>query len=95
MLHVLIQQVFLFTNGFLVGVLSKTEPGSIGAWVGLSVVLVLKVTNALVVTALRPHVDLLDVLGEACAAWLNVGTCICMLALQPYYKQVCIRMDRA
>eukprot|EP00892_Ulva_mutabilis_P000206 jgi/Ulvmu1/10186/UM006_0142.1 len=86
-LYVLIRQVMQFSNGVVVGALIDTEPGTAGAWAGLSLLLLLKAVHALLMTALRPQVDVWDMLGEACAAWLNVGSCICMLALQPYYTQ--------
>lgn len=87
-LYTLIQQVFLFSNGILAGLLSTTEPGTTWAWLGLSSILLLKAACAIVVTVLQPHLDILDTIGEICTAWLSVASCICMLALQPYYTKV-------
>lgn len=87
-MYALVQQGFLFSNGAVVGMLSAAEPGTTWAWVGLSGVLVLKTVYAAVITSLRPHVDILDTVGEICTAWLSVAVCICMLALQPYYTEV-------
>lgn len=87
-MYALIQQGFLFSNGAVVGMLSVAEPGTTWAWVGLSGILVLKAVYAVVITLLRPHVDILDTVGEICTAWISVATCICMLALQPWYTEV-------